>query len=48
MELKYHDEARKNGVYIIGACGWDSVPAEIGFQRAKRNFVKSEDILSHT
>ncbi|KAH9411471.1 hypothetical protein HK407_05g09900 [Ordospora pajunii] len=27
---KYHDEAIRNGVYIINCCGFDSVPTDIG------------------
>lgn len=30
MHLKYGKDANEKGVYIIGALGFDSVPAEIG------------------
>ncbi len=30
MQLKYHKEAEKAGVYIVGACGFDSIPADVG------------------
>ena len=30
MQLKYHDEAVQKGVYIVGSCGFDSIPADVG------------------
>lgn len=30
MQLKYHQKAVENGVYVVGACGFDSIPAEMG------------------
>lgn len=30
MQLNYHDQAAKNGVYIVGSCGFDSIPADMG------------------
>ena len=30
MQLRYHKEAKDRGVYIIGACGFDSVPSDVG------------------
>lgn len=30
MQLLYHKQAEKNGVYVVSACGFDSVPAEVG------------------
>ena len=30
MQLKYHEEAEKAGVYVVGACGFDSIPADMG------------------
>jgi len=30
MQLKYHQPALDNGVYIIGACGFDSIPSDVG------------------
>jgi len=32
MQLKYHEEAKEKGVYIVGACGFDSVPSDVGRQ----------------
>ncbi|XP_017775845.1 PREDICTED: saccharopine dehydrogenase-like oxidoreductase [Nicrophorus vespilloides] len=30
MQLKYHEEAKEKGVYIVGACGYDSIPCDMG------------------
>ncbi|VDK42249.1 unnamed protein product [Anisakis simplex] len=38
MQMKYDEEAKKHGVYIVGACGWDSIPCDMGFNFLKRNF----------
>uniref|UniRef100_J3MMM5 Saccharopine dehydrogenase-like C-terminal domain-containing protein n=2 Tax=Oryza brachyantha TaxID=4533 RepID=J3MMM5_ORYBR len=31
VEAEFHDAAAKNGSLIISACGFDSIPAELGF-----------------
>lgn len=38
MQLKYNEQAREKGVYIISACGFDSIPAELGIQFLQDNF----------
>lgn len=30
MQLKYHSKAEEKGVYIVSACGFDSIPADMG------------------
>jgi short subunit dehydrogenase-like uncharacterized protein len=30
MQLKYNDAAREKGIYIVSACGFDSIPADMG------------------
>lgn len=30
MQLEYNEAARKQGVYIVSACGFDSIPADMG------------------
>ncbi|XP_037913303.1 saccharopine dehydrogenase-like oxidoreductase [Hermetia illucens] len=30
MQLEYNDLAREKGVYIVSACGFDSIPADMG------------------
>jgi short subunit dehydrogenase-like uncharacterized protein len=44
MQMKYNDQAVKNGVYIVGACGWDSVPCDLGVNWLKQHF---DGTLSH-
>jgi short subunit dehydrogenase-like uncharacterized protein len=43
MQLKYHEEAKKKGVYIVGACGFDSIPTDLGtvFLKQKFNGINS-------
>lgn len=38
MQMKYGEEAERNGVFVCGACGWDSVPADMGVNWLKKNF----------
>lgn len=28
MQLKYHKMAEEKGIYIVGSCGFDSIPAD--------------------
>ncbi|GMT23419.1 hypothetical protein PFISCL1PPCAC_14716, partial [Pristionchus fissidentatus] len=37
-EQKYCKMARDKGVYVVGACGWDSIPCDLGVDFLKRNF----------
>lgn len=30
IQLKYNDQAREKGIYIVSACGFDSIPADMG------------------
>ena len=30
MQLLYNEKAREAGLYIVGACGFDSIPADLG------------------
>lgn len=38
MQLHYDAKAKENNVYIIGSCGWDSIPAEMGVIYTRDNF----------
>jgi len=38
MQLKYNKAAEEKGIYIISACGWDSIPCDLGVQYLKNNF----------
>ena len=38
MQLKYNKKAKEAGVYIVGACGFDSIPADMGVIFARDQF----------
>lgn len=38
IQLNYHEAARDKGVYIISACGLDSIPADLGVIFLERKF----------
>jgi len=44
MQLLYHKEAEAKGVYIVGACGFDSIPADMGTVFLQNNF-KGKNVL---
>uniref|UniRef100_A0A914XHG3 Saccharopine dehydrogenase NADP binding domain-containing protein n=1 Tax=Plectus sambesii TaxID=2011161 RepID=A0A914XHG3_9BILA len=38
MQMKYAELAKEKGVYVVGACGWDSIPCDLGVTFTERNF----------
>lgn len=38
MQLEYNDLAREKGVYIVSACGFDSIPADLGMVFLENHF----------
>lgn len=38
MQLKYHNKAQEKGVYIISACGLESIPVEMGINFLEQQF----------
>lgn len=38
MVVEYYEQAVQKSLIIISACGWDSIPCDIGVDFAKRNF----------
>ncbi|KAM9798354.1 saccharopine dehydrogenase b [Neosynchiropus ocellatus] len=38
MQLEYHKKALDKGVYVIGSCGFDSIPADLGIIYTQRQF----------
>uniref|UniRef100_UPI0037E88898 saccharopine dehydrogenase-like oxidoreductase n=1 Tax=Semicossyphus pulcher TaxID=241346 RepID=UPI0037E88898 len=38
MQLEYHTKALDRGVYVIGSCGFDSIPADLGLLYTQRQF----------
>lgn len=39
-ELKYNTLARNNGVYAVSACGFDSIPSDLGVEFTRQEFMK--------
>lgn len=37
MQVKYHAKAAEAGVLIVGACGFDSIPADVGIIQLQKN-----------
>lgn len=38
IQYKYNDAAKKKGVYIVSACGFDSIPSDLGVIYTQKNF----------
>lgn len=38
MQLKYHAKAQEKNIYIVSACGFDSIPADMGVVFIEKNF----------
>ncbi len=38
MQLLYHKKAQEKGIYIIGSCGFDSVPCDMGVEYTTKSF----------
>ncbi|KAJ8724224.1 hypothetical protein PYW08_015698 [Mythimna loreyi] len=38
MQIRYDEQAREAGVFVVSACGWDSIPADMGVTFLKQNF----------
>lgn len=50
MQLNYHEAAREKGVYVVSACGFDSIPSEMGIAFLKEKFegtVNSVEVYFH-
>lgn len=50
MQLKYNDSAREKGCYIVSACGFDSIPSDLGTVFLKQQFkgtVNSVEVYVH-
>jgi len=37
-QLKYHKEAEAKGIHIVGTCGFDSIPADVGLETLRERF----------
>jgi len=38
MQLQFHEEAQRKGIHIVGAAGFDSIPADFGLEHLRANF----------
>ncbi|KAF5282099.1 hypothetical protein FQR65_LT14417 [Abscondita terminalis] len=38
IQYKYHEAAKEKGVYILSACGFDSIPCDLGLLYTAQNF----------
>lgn len=38
VQLAYYDRAKEAGIYIVSACGFDSIPADMGVIFAQKKF----------
>ncbi|XP_055622734.1 saccharopine dehydrogenase-like oxidoreductase [Toxorhynchites rutilus septentrionalis] len=38
MQLKYHEAAKQKGIYLVSACGFESIPADMGTLFVEREF----------
>ncbi|XP_074660524.1 saccharopine dehydrogenase-like oxidoreductase [Tubulanus polymorphus] len=38
MQLLYNTKAKESSIYVVGACGWDSIPADMGVVYLQQNF----------
>ena len=38
VQLLYNTKAKEAGIYIVGACGFDSIPADMGLLYTRDKF----------
>ena len=38
MQIKFHEEAKQKGIHIVSACGFDSIPADMGLEILREKF----------
>ena len=38
MQYKYNEQAKESGVFIVGTCGFDSIPADMGVDYTQKKF----------
>ena len=47
MQLKYNKAAKQNETYVVGSCGFDSIPADVGTQYLKQKFPGHLNQVEH-
>lgn len=45
MQHKYHNKAVCAGVHVVGTCGFDSIPADMGVVFTQESFPGAEHLL---
>jgi len=48
MQVVYSSKAQEAGVYVLEACGFDSIPAEMALLHATKQFDGRCHCLTHT
>jgi short subunit dehydrogenase-like uncharacterized protein len=48
MHAEYFQQAEQNNVAVVSACGYDSIPADLGNLFAKREFEKAGGVCAST
>ena len=38
MQFKYNEKAKENEIFVIGTCGFDSIPADMGIVYTQKKF----------
>ncbi|KAI4457744.1 hypothetical protein MML48_7g00001750 [Holotrichia oblita] len=38
IQLRYHEAAKTRGIYLVSACGFDSIPVDLGIVFLQKNF----------
>lgn len=47
IQLKYHEAAKNRGIYLVSACGFDSIPVDLGVVFLQKNFYGRIFYISH-
>ena len=46
MQFKYHDDAVSKGIQVVGTCGFDSIPVDMGVVFAQDKFPGKVQFVS--
>lgn len=44
MQLEYNKPAKDKGIYIVSACGYDSIPTDMGVVFAQKKFEGNKNV----
>ena len=45
MQFKYNEKAMESDVFVVGTCGFDSIPADMGVVYTQQKFPGREKTL---